>query len=207
MWPKGASGGREQNNPSGRSGSYLGSNLSSEGLERDRTSLVIVVIFNVMKRQSAAALSTGGSNALGAAGGAHRVVCSACPLSLPGRGTRSVMSADIVAVRPEDYATGDGGVCCPLGFKHPSRGYQHPRRNRYLPPRRIRERETSPGFWDVLHLPMGQCPRERENLFSGRIPSGLCGLRSRQCPRRASGSRVKESRVGLRRWPVLMCLL
>ena len=75
---------------------------------RDRTSLVIVVFFNVMKGPSAAALSTGGSVAIGAAGGAHMVVCNACPLSLPGRGTRSVMSADVVAVRPEEYAIGDG---------------------------------------------------------------------------------------------------
>ena len=85
-----------------------GSNLSSEGLVRDRTSLVIVVVFNVMKGPSAATVSTGGSDAIGAAGGAHRVLCSVCPLSLPGRGTRSVMSADVVAVRPEEYATGDG---------------------------------------------------------------------------------------------------
>ena len=74
----------------------------------DRTSLVIIVFFNVMKRPSAVTVSTGGSVAIGAACGAHWVVCSACPLSLPGRGTRSVMSADVVAVRPEEYATGDG---------------------------------------------------------------------------------------------------
>jgi hypothetical protein len=75
---------------------------------RDRTSLVIVVFFSIMKGSSAAALSTGGSDAIGAAGGVHRVVCSACPMSLVGRGTRSVMSADVVAVRPEEYATEDG---------------------------------------------------------------------------------------------------
>jgi len=75
---------------------------------RDRASLVIVVFFNVMKGPSAATMSTGGSAAIRAAGGAHRVVCRACPLSLPGLGTRGVMSADVVAVRPEEYATGDG---------------------------------------------------------------------------------------------------
>ena len=69
---------------------------------RDRTSLVIVVFINVMKGPSAATMSTGGSATIGAAGGAHRVVRSACPLSLPRRGTRSVISADVVAVRPED---------------------------------------------------------------------------------------------------------
>jgi hypothetical protein len=77
-----------------------GSNLSSEGLVRDLTSLVIVVVFNVMKGPSAAAVSTGESVAIGDAGGAHRVVCSACPLALPRWGTRSVMSADVVAIRP-----------------------------------------------------------------------------------------------------------
>ena len=82
-------------------------NLSSEGLVRDRTSLVIVVFFSVMKGPSAATLSTGGSVAIGVAGGAHTVVCNACPLSLPGRETRSVMFAYVVAVRPEEYATGD----------------------------------------------------------------------------------------------------
>ena len=75
---------------------------------RDRTSLVIVVFFNVMKGPSDAAVSTRGSVAIGASGGAHRVVCIACPMSLHGRGTRSVISADVVAVRPEEYATGDG---------------------------------------------------------------------------------------------------
>ena len=74
---------------------------------RDRTSLVTIVFFNVLKGPSAARVSTGGSAAIGVAGGAHRVVCSACPLSLPGRGTRSVMSADVVAVRLEEYATGN----------------------------------------------------------------------------------------------------
>jgi hypothetical protein len=73
---------------------------------RDRTSLVIVLFFNLMKGPSAVAMSTGGSATKRVAGGAHRVVCSACPLALPGRGTRSVMSADVVAVRPEEYATG-----------------------------------------------------------------------------------------------------
>ena len=85
-----------------------GSDLSSEGLARDRTFLVIVVFFNVMKGPSVARLSTGGSVAIGVTGGAHRVVCNACPLSLPGRGTQREMSADVVAVRPAEYATGDG---------------------------------------------------------------------------------------------------
>ncbi len=71
--------------------------------------MVIVEVFNVMKGPSAAAVSIEGSAAVGAAGGAHRVVCSVCMLSLPGRGTRSVMSADVVAVWPEECATGDGG--------------------------------------------------------------------------------------------------
>ena len=75
---------------------------------RNRTSLVIVVFFNVMKGPSTAALFTGGSAAIGVASGTHRVVCIACPMSLPGRGTRSVMSADVVAVRPEEHASGDG---------------------------------------------------------------------------------------------------
>ena len=75
---------------------------------RDRTSLVIVVFFNVRKGSSTTVVSTGGSVAIGAAGGAHRVVCSACPLSLPRRGARNVMSADVVAVRLEEYATGEG---------------------------------------------------------------------------------------------------
>ena len=74
----------------------------------DRTSLVIVVYFSVMKGPSAAAVSTGGSAAIGVVSGTHRVVGSACPMSLPWRGTRSMMAADVVAVRPEKYVTGDG---------------------------------------------------------------------------------------------------
>ncbi len=74
----------------------------------DRTYLVIVVFFNAMKKPFAVAVSTGGSATIWVASGTHRVVGSACLLSLPRRGTRSVMSADVVAVRPEKYATGDG---------------------------------------------------------------------------------------------------
>jgi len=75
--------------------------LSSEGLVGDRTSFVIVLFFNVMKGPYAAAVSTGGSAAIGVASGTHRVVGGACPMSLLGRGTRSVMFANVVAVRPE----------------------------------------------------------------------------------------------------------
>jgi len=74
----------------------------------DRTFLIIVVFFNVMKRPSAATMSTGGIAAIGVASGPHRVVGNTCPLSLHGRGTRSVISADVVTVRPVEYATGDG---------------------------------------------------------------------------------------------------
>ena len=65
----------------------------------DRTSLVIVVFFNAMKGPSVAKMSTGGVAAIGVAGGTHRVVCNACPLSLSERGSRSVMFANVVAVR------------------------------------------------------------------------------------------------------------
>ena len=81
----------------------------------DRTSLVIVVFFKLIKRPSAAAVSTGRSAAIGAASGTHRVVCSACPLSFPWRGTRSATCADVVAVRLEEYATGDGSSALPSG--------------------------------------------------------------------------------------------
>ena len=73
----------------------------------DRTCLVIAMFFNVMKGPSAASMSTWGSAAIGVAGGTHRVICSACPLSLHGEGSRSVMHADVVTVRLEEYATGD----------------------------------------------------------------------------------------------------
>ncbi len=85
-----------------------GSNLSSGGLVGDRTSLVTDVFFNVMKGSSAAIVPTRGSAAIGVASGTHRVVGSACPLSLLRRGARSVMTADVGGVRPEEYATGDG---------------------------------------------------------------------------------------------------
>ena len=81
----------------------------------DRISFVIVVFFNGVMGPSAAEMSTGGSAAIGVASGTHRVVCIACLLSLPGRGTRSVMSCDVVTVRPEEYATGDGRIALPSG--------------------------------------------------------------------------------------------
>ncbi len=183
-----------------------GSNLSSEGLVGDRIFLVIVVLFNIMKGPSAVALSTGGSAATWVASGTLRAVGSACPLALSGRGTRSVMSADVVAVRPKEYVTGDGKSALSSGVYASLSGVSASSLQPLFGPQRIWEWETSPEFGDVLHLPMGQCPRERENLFSGRIPSMLCGLRARQCPRRANGSGVKDSRVGFRRWPVHMCL-
>jgi len=61
-----------------------------------------------MRGPSAAAMSTGGSAAIGIASGTHRALDSACSLSLHGLGTRSVMFADVVAVLPEEYVTGGG---------------------------------------------------------------------------------------------------
>jgi hypothetical protein len=111
VWPRGANGGRAKKEPSWEIGELSvcrGSNLSSEGLLGDRTSLITVGFFNVVKEPSASLVSTGGSAAIGVASGTRRVVGSACPLSLPERGTRSVMFVDVAAVRPEEYETGEG---------------------------------------------------------------------------------------------------